>query len=61
LKTNFPELYRFYIVLKSKTTPISGEEIKMAEGLVEFDVAVIDGHFARIERETRTIVNAFNH
>jgi hypothetical protein len=60
LKSKFPHLYKYYIILKSKKTPITGDEIKMAEGTIEFDVAMVDGFFARIESETKTIVEAFN-
>jgi hypothetical protein len=52
-------MYRLYVVLKSKTVPITEKEVRMAEGCIEFDIAAIDGHIARLQRESQTILAAF--
>jgi hypothetical protein len=52
-------MYRLYVVLKAKTTPITEEEVRMAEGSVELDVAAVDGHIACLQRESQMIIEAF--
>jgi hypothetical protein len=52
-------MFRLYAVLKAKTSPITEDEVRMAEGSVEFDIAAVDGHIARLQRETQTILAAF--
>ncbi|KAG1841278.1 hypothetical protein F4604DRAFT_1939544 [Suillus subluteus] len=60
LKTHFPPMYRLYLILKSRGTPPTEDELKMAQGEKVLDPDAAAAYLTQLEQASANLVDAFN-
>ncbi|KAG1781172.1 hypothetical protein EV702DRAFT_956436, partial [Suillus placidus] len=60
LKTHFPPLYRLYILLKSRGTAPTDDELRIARGEKVLDATSAAQYLVQLEQSSVNIVDTFN-
>ncbi|KAG2129576.1 uncharacterized protein EDB93DRAFT_117024, partial [Suillus bovinus] len=60
LKTHFPPMYRLYLILKSRGTPPTEDELKMVRGEKVLDPDAAAAYLTQLEQASANLIDAFN-